>query len=105
MLARRYATTSGLLPRSQRYDTLFNAFSLENLLLAALGLLIVGLAGVTWCLVVWGRAGFGVLAYGHLLRALILSLTSISCAIQLGFSAFLGGIMEVPQRVRAVPAL
>ncbi len=101
MLARRYATTSGLLPRSQRYETLFNAFSLENMLLAALALLAVGLAGVAWCFVVWGRAGFGALAYGHLLRALILSLTSISCAIQLGFSAFLGGLMEVPQAVRA----
>lgn len=101
MLARRYATISGLLPHSPRYNGLFNWFSLENLLLAALALLLLGMGGVTWCVVAWGKSGFGSLASGQLLRALILSLTSISCAIQLAFSAFLGGIMEVPRRVRA----
>ncbi len=104
MLARRYATMTGLLPPSRRYNDLFNWFSLENLLLAALFLLILGLGGAVGCLIAWGRVGFGALAYGHLLRALILSLTSISCAIQLGFSAFLGGIMEVPHRIRPEPA-
>jgi len=101
MLARRYATISGLLPHSTRYNDLFNWFSLENLLLAALALLTLGIGGVTWCVVAWGKSGFGSLASGHLLRALILSLAGISCAIQLTFSAFLGGIMEVPRRVRA----
>lgn len=101
MLARRYATMSGLPPYSRRYNSLFNWFSLENLLLAATALLVPGIAGLIWCIVIWGQAGFGPLAYGQLVRILILSLTSISCAIQLALSGFIGGIMEVPPRAKA----
>ncbi len=101
MLTRRYATSSGLLPRSPRYDRLLARFSTENLLIAAGLLLALGLGGVVWCFARWGSFGFGPLVEGHLLRALILSLTGVSCAIQLAFSAFLGGIMDVPRRAPA----
>jgi hypothetical protein len=95
MIARRYAARRGLLPRG-RYDGLLQGLSLESLLVAALVLLAAGGAGMGWSLLAWGRAGFGELGGGALLRPMILSTCAVAAAVQLGFSAFLLGILELP---------
>jgi hypothetical protein len=66
------------------------------MLLVALVLLILGLVGLGWCVAIWASAHFGALQYASLLRGLMLSLTAIAAAIQLAFTAFLAGIMDVP---------
>ena len=48
MLARRYATLHGLLPRSSRYNDLLDWFSMEHFLLIALVLFIPGVVGLLW---------------------------------------------------------
>jgi hypothetical protein len=75
---------------------MLSAFTLERILIGALVLLILGLAGLGWCVAVWASSGFGPLQYAALLRILMLALTSIAAAIQLAFTAFLAGIMDVP---------
>ena len=98
MLARRYATLHGLLPRSSRYNDVLNWFSMEHLLQLALVLVVPGIFGLLWAVYAWSQTGFGLLQYTKVLRVMILALGSISCAVQLAFSAFLAGIMEIPRR-------
>jgi Glycosyl transferase family 2 len=96
IVARRYGAARGFLPASSHYITALSAFTLERLLLAALVLVVLGVIGLAWCVGVWASARFGPLQYPVLLRVLMLSLTAIAAAIQLAFTAFLAGIMDVP---------
>jgi Glycosyl transferase family 2 len=95
LVARRYGAVRGFLPASATYKSALSAVTLERLLLVALVLLILGLIGLGWCVAIWASERFGVLQYASLLRALMLSLTAIAAAIQLAFTAFLAGIMDV----------
>ena len=96
IVARRYGAARGFLPASSTYLSALAAFTLERMLLVALVLLVMGLAGLGWCIGVWASTRFGPLQYASLLRGLMLSLTAIAAAIQLAFTAFLAGIMDVP---------
>ncbi|WP_457107579.1 glycosyltransferase family 2 protein [Methylobacterium sp. P5_C11] len=95
MIGRRYAARQGLLPGS-RHDRVLGALSLETLLAVALLLLAAGGSGIGWSVLAWGRTGFGPLADGALLRPMILSACSVAASVQLAFSAFLLGILELP---------
>jgi hypothetical protein len=95
VIARRYAASRGFLPPTQRVKRFLVPITLERVLLAALGLGLVGLAGLIWCVVLWISADFGPLQYGAVMRALIASGTLISIAFQLAFTAFLGALIEV----------
>jgi hypothetical protein len=95
-IARRYATSHGLIPPSPRYASILEALTLERLLIAALVVGVLGLIGVGWCLGVWVSGGFGPIRGVFVLRVLMLSLTAVAAAVQLVFSAFLVGIVAIP---------
>jgi hypothetical protein len=97
-VARRYGLRNGFIPGSARYTSILEALTLERLLVAALCLFVLGAVGVGWCVWVWASAGFGPLEYATVLRLLVLSLTAIAAGIQLAFTAFLAGIMDIPTR-------
>ena len=96
VIARRYAKRMGLLPPSQRYHWLIDGISLEMLLRMAALLLFAGVAGLVWSLYSWSETGFGALPHHELLRPMILSTCGIAAAVQLGLSAFLLGILDLP---------
>jgi glycosyltransferase involved in cell wall biosynthesis len=95
IIARRYATRSGLIPPSPRYGDVLEWMSLERMLLIGLVLAIFGLGGFAWSLSVWARTGFGPLDYPLVMRILIASMTAIAAAIQLVLSAFLMSILDI----------
>ena len=95
MIARRYATRSGLIPPSPRYGDVLEWMSLERMLLIGLVLAIFGLVGFAWSLSIWARTGFGPLDYPLVMRILIGSMTAIAAAIQLVLSAFLMSILDI----------
>jgi glycosyltransferase involved in cell wall biosynthesis len=99
LVVRRYSTLHGLLPRSGRYGDVLDWLSLERLLLIALVLIVPGICGLSWALFAWSETGFGLMQYTQWLRVMILSLTGISCGLELAFTAFLLGIMETPRRI------
>lgn len=101
VVSRRYGTARGLIPPSPKYGSFLGAMTLEFLLRVALIIGVSGMAGVIWCVLQWGEAGFGALEYASMLRTLMLSLTAIAVAIQLALTAFLSGIMEIPVRGQA----
>jgi glycosyltransferase involved in cell wall biosynthesis len=97
-IARRYATSRGLLPPSARFSVLLRALTPERLLVIGLVLFLVALAGLIWSLWQWIAADFGPLADQRILRVLTLSFTGLAAAVQLWLAAFLASLMEIPQR-------
>jgi hypothetical protein len=94
VIAQRYAQRQGLLPQINHW--LVDGISLEVLLRIAALLFVAGSAGLGWSLLSWEQTGFGVLVGEGLLRIMILSSCAIAAAVQLGFSAFLLGILDLP---------
>jgi glycosyltransferase involved in cell wall biosynthesis len=95
IVARRYAAVRGLLPVSPVVRRILFPITLERVLVAALIIGIAGLGGIGWCVVQWADAGFGPLQYGALIRVLTVSITGVALALQLAFTAFLSGILEI----------
>jgi glycosyltransferase involved in cell wall biosynthesis len=95
IIARRYAAIRGLLPVSPVVRRILFPITLERVLVAALIIGIAGLGGIVWCVMQWADAGFGPLQYGALIRVLTVSITAVALALQLAFTAFLSGILEI----------
>jgi glycosyltransferase involved in cell wall biosynthesis len=96
VVARRYATRARLLPPS-RYGV-FEKLTPDLLLVSAVALSAVAIVGVMWCVWQWASVDFGPLPDPRVLRALTLSFTGLALGVQLGMTAFLSGIMDLPQR-------
>ncbi len=98
LVARRYGALLGFLPASESLERVLHAFSLERVLRAALVLGILGVGFQAWAFSSWAATGFGDLAFGTTMRALILGLTALVAAIQLALTAFLASVVEMPLR-------
>jgi hypothetical protein len=96
VIARHFAAANGLLPRSKSLDGLMARISLERGLLIALALMCSGIGGVAWSLWQWAALNFGPLAAPEVTRVLTLSLVLIATAVQLAFTVFLLGIIDLP---------
>jgi hypothetical protein len=96
VIARHFAAANGLLPRSKSLDGLMSRVSMERGLLIALALMCAGVAGVTWSLWQWAALDFGPLTAPAVTRVLTLSLVLIATAVQLAFTVFLLGIIDLP---------
>jgi hypothetical protein len=97
-IARRYGRIRGFIPASPRYVSVLDTLTLEHWLGAALVIFIAGVAGLVWCVTIWASTGFGPMEYVAFLRLLILSLTAMAVGVQLAFTAFLAGVIDVPTR-------
>jgi hypothetical protein len=96
VIARHFAAANGLLPRSKSLDGLMSRVSLERGLLVALALTCGGIGGVAWSLWRWAALDFGPLIAPEVTRVLTLSLVLIATAVQLAFTVFLLGIIDLP---------
>jgi hypothetical protein len=96
VIARHFAAANGLLPRSKTLDGLMSCVSMERGLLIALALMCAGLGGVAWSLWQWAALDFGPLTAPAVTRVLTLSLVLIATAVQLAFTVFLLGIIDLP---------
>ena len=96
VIARHFAAANGLLPRSRSLDGLMSRVSLERGLLIALALMCGGIGGVAWSLWQWAALDFGPLIAPEVTRVLTLSLVLIATAVQLAFTVFLLGIIDLP---------
>jgi glycosyltransferase involved in cell wall biosynthesis len=98
VIARRFATAHGLIPRSRRFARIIDAITFEKVLVVAMVIGLAGLAGLIWCFLSWASMGFGALEYSSLMRVLIVSLTALAIGVQLALTGFLSGIMEIPTK-------
>jgi glycosyltransferase involved in cell wall biosynthesis len=98
LIAQRFAVKYQLLPESKRSSRLLSFLTFDRGLIVAVSIFGLGVAGFVWSLLIWASVDFGPLAYPIVLRVLIISLTGIAVGIQLGFTVFLAGILNIPNR-------
>jgi hypothetical protein len=106
VISRRFASRYGFIPRSETFDRLLEALTLERILLGAVALVLIGLATLVWAMFSWATTGFTDLLSDVVLRIIVVSLTSLVAGIQLMMSAFMASILNIPlleQRVAASP--
>ncbi len=98
LVVRMYAIKNGILPVNARYEKFFANITLERMLLLGGTLILIGLAGVAWAGQIWSAKDFGALNYRDLMRIVIVAVTCIVGGLQLGFAAFLLGVMQIKHR-------
>lgn len=96
LIGRRFATRYGLIPRSPTYDRLLQAMTLERILLAAMVLILIGVAALGWGVWEWARRDFGDLNTTTTLRALIVSMTVLVLGMQVMLSGFMSSMIDIP---------
>lgn len=99
IIARRYASLRRLLPPPSKGGVVAAATPDRLVGLAAL-LFFIGVLGGLWAVWQWWLLGFGPIDDARILRVLTLSFTSVAAGLQLGFTAFLSSLMELPVRGR-----
>ncbi len=98
LMARAYAKRNGMLPHGSKYDKWIGGLRLEHLLGLAGFLLACGAGAVVWAAHLWSSVNFGALDYRDAMRTLIVATTCIVGGLQLGFAAFLLGVMQIRHR-------
>lgn len=96
VLSRRYADLTGILPSNWRSEWLLRHISSDRLVLFAGGLFVGGALMFGYAAAAWASLGFGHLADPAFPRLVVLGLTLIVLGLQLLFSAFMLGILEIP---------
>jgi len=97
-IARTYAKQTQMIPASSRYDKWLDDLKLEPLLVIAGTLVCCGLGAVGWATQHWSAVHFGALDYRDAMRVLIFAVTCIVGGLQLGFAAFLLGVMKIRRK-------
>lgn len=95
IISRRYAKAHQLLPGFPRAQRLLDAVSLERMLQLGAVIGLIGVGGVVSAIDVWASSGFGAISGGYLLRGVMASVSMIVIAVQIAFSAFLLGVLEM----------
>ncbi|MDX9690337.1 MAG: glycosyltransferase family 2 protein [Proteobacteria bacterium] len=98
VMARSYAARTSMIPRASRYDRLISDLRLEHLLALAGLLLACGFGALGWAMHRWSSVNFGALDSLDVMRVLIVALTCIVGGVQIGFSGFLLGVMQIRQK-------
>jgi hypothetical protein len=96
LIARRFAAAHGFLPKSRLLAVFLSEVTLERGLIAAGVVTASGCIGLMWSLTQWASADFGALHGASVLRILVLSLVAIASGIQLAFTSFLLGVLDIP---------
>lgn len=97
VLARYYATLTGMLPRGPRSDMLFKLATTDTVVRIGAVALVLGIGIFSYAVWAWSRVNFGDLSGApHISRAVMSGLSFVVISIQLGFGAFMIGILKIP---------
>lgn len=95
LFAKVYAMSVDLLPEDSRVRALTSRVTLEAGLVTGLVVLAAGLAGSLYAVGFWGQASFGPLDPRQSLRIVAPSATGIILGLQIVFSSFFLGVLEL----------
>ena len=96
ILSRYYASITGILPDNARSAWLTRAVSTDRLALGAGACFGLGALFFGYAMLRWTSLGFGPLTAPEIPRIVVFGLTMIVISLQLFFSAFLLGVLEIP---------
>lgn len=96
-LTRVYSKTTGYIPATHMPAVLEN-FSLERGLLAGVFMALVGIVISIVAFATWGSSGFDDLVPEHTMRLVIPAVTLVITGVQLSFTSFFAGILNIPHR-------
>ena len=96
VLARYYATITGMLPSGPRSNWLQKVITTDSIATGALALFLLGSFVFGFALFEWAKVDFGQLANLNVQRAVVAGLSLVVISIQLGFQSFLFGILQIP---------
>ena len=96
VMSRFYADITGILPANPRSIWIKDNISTDRLAMNAGMCLLAGLLFFGYAVFSWAGVGFGSLINPMIPRVVVLGLTLIVIALQLFFSAFLLGILQIP---------
>lgn len=97
VLTKKYATLTKFIPIT-KIDKYLIKFTMNRGIFIGAILFLVGLIGSIIAIVIWSNAGFGNLESSKMLRLTIPMLILFVCGIQLMFSSFFLGILEIKIR-------
>jgi len=100
LISRYYAHITGFLPKTDGSDWLIRNMSTDRLALDAGIIFAGGTLFFGYALARWAHLGFGPLSDSEIPRTVTLGLSLIVIGLQLFFSAFLLGVMEIPMKRR-----
>jgi hypothetical protein len=95
ILAKTFAITEGLLPKSESWDAIARVMTLERLLIGSLVLAAIGVSGVAGVTLQWCTSGFGELPYATSMRWIIPSVGLIAVSVQCAASSFLLSVLRM----------
>lgn len=105
IIGRRFASRYGFIPRSDAYDFILEALTLERILLVALLLMVGGFVALGWGVLEWADRGFGELNPATTMRAMIMAMTALVSGFQLMMSGFMSSMINIPIYERRVADL
>ncbi|MCX7824404.1 MAG: glycosyltransferase family 2 protein [Verrucomicrobiae bacterium] len=94
-LAKAVAISKGLLSDNPLFNRFRRFFSLEKGVLLGVVLVLAGVALLARAVFFWGEVGFGSLAYADNLRRIIPAATLTTFGIQVAFSSFFMGVLDL----------
>jgi hypothetical protein len=96
VLARYYGAITGMLPSGVRSDWMVKSMTTDGVVRVAGVLLLGGLLLFGFALARWAEVGFGALTSPHIPRMVEVGLSLVVISLQLGFGAFMIGILQIP---------
>ncbi|MEO9299063.1 glycosyltransferase family 2 protein [Devosia alba] len=96
VIGRRFASRYGFIPRSDTYDRLLEALTLERILLVAILLMLTGFAALVWGVGEWAARDFGALNASRTMRPVILAMTALVSGFQMMMSGFMSSMINIP---------
>ena len=96
IIGRRFASRYGFIPRSDTYDRLLEALTLERILLVAVVLMVMGFGALVLGVGQWAARDFGHLNASRSMRPVILATTALVSGFQLMMSGFMSSMINIP---------
>lgn len=94
-LARRYAMIEGVLPDASSFKKILLGMELEPILRVAGVIFFLGALGAGVAVSRWAGSGFGPIVYNDVMRMLVISLTAVTVAVQLGAAGVLASMLNL----------
>lgn len=98
LFSKVFAVGVRLIPEDKRITSAQRTLTLERGLFLGILLILCGIVGSVYAVIVWGKTSFGQLVPGSMMRIVIPSLTLLAVGFQLVFSSFFLSVLRIKHK-------